>query len=97
MQSLEVIDELAPDVQIDDAPFGIAVERHGSVGVARIVGTLASGGAFESYRVNVAIVERGRISRLEVFELDDLPAALARFAALGPDPSHVHAVRRARA
>jgi class 3 adenylate cyclase/tetratricopeptide (TPR) repeat protein len=97
MQSLEVIDELAPDVQIDDAPFGIAVEPHGSVGVARIFGTLASGGGFESYRVNVAIVDRGRISRLEVFELDDLPAALARFVALSPDPSHVCAVGRARA
>jgi len=97
MQSLEVIDELAPDVQIDDAPFGIAVEPHGSVGVARIFGTLASGGGFESYRINVAIVDRGRISRLEVFELDDLPAALARFAALSPDPSHVRAVGRARA
>jgi hypothetical protein len=77
-----VIDELALDLQIDDAPFGIAVEPHGSVGVARIFGTIASGGTFESYRVDVAIVERDRISRLEVFELDDLPAALARFAAL---------------
>jgi class 3 adenylate cyclase/tetratricopeptide (TPR) repeat protein len=97
MQSLEVIEELALDVQIDDAPFAIAVEPHGSVGVARIFGTLASGGAFESSRVNVAIVERDRICRLEVFELEDLPAALARFAALRPDPSRVRAVRRARA
>ena len=84
-------------MQIDDAPFAIAVEPHGSIGVARIVGTLASGGAFESFRINVAIVERGRIGRLEVFELDDLPAALVRFAALRPDPSRVRAVRRARA
>ena len=97
LQSLEVIDDLAPDIQIDDAPFGVAVEPHGSVGVARIFGTIASGGAFESYRVNVAIVEGGRIGRLEVFELADLPSALARFAALRPDPSQVAAVRRARA
>ena len=87
MQSLDAVDALAPHVQIDDAPFGLAVEAHGSVGIARIFGTLAGGGAFESHRVNVSTVEGGRITRLEVFELEDLGAALARFAALRRETS----------
>src|SRR4029077_209535 len=85
MQSLDAVDALAPDVQIDDGPFCLAVEPHGSVGVARIFGTLASGGTFESHRVNVWTAAGGRVTRLEVFELDDLAAAMARFAALRPE------------
>jgi class 3 adenylate cyclase/tetratricopeptide (TPR) repeat protein len=85
MQSLDAVDALAPDVQIDDGPFCLAVEPHGSVGVARIFGTLAGGGTFESHRVNVSTVAGGRVTRLEVFELDDLAAAMARFAALRPE------------
>jgi class 3 adenylate cyclase/tetratricopeptide (TPR) repeat protein len=91
MEMLDVIDELAPVVQIDDAPFGLVVEPHGTVGVARISGTLRSGGSFESYRVNVSTVAGGRLSRLEVFEIDDLAAAVARLAELRPHPSHVPA------
>jgi hypothetical protein len=96
METLDVIDELAPVVQIDDAPFGLVVEPHGTVGIARIAGRLRGGGAFESYRVNVSTVASGRITRLEVFEIDDLAAAVARLAELRPDSSHVPASAAAR-
>ena len=96
MRSLDAMNELAPDVQIDDAPFGLVVEPHGSVGIARGFGTLASGGAFESYRVNVSTVQAGRITRLEVFELDDRAAAMARFAALRPDAGNVRVAEKGR-
>ena len=74
--------DLAPDVQLDEIPGGLAHTQYGGVGLGRAFGTLADGGAFETSVVSVAVVERGRIARLELFELDDVDAALARFAAL---------------
>jgi ketosteroid isomerase-like protein len=52
-------------------------------------GTLPEGGAFERPYVNVATVAGGRIDRVELFEVDQLDAALARFAELRPDPLRI--------
>ena len=65
-------------------PFRLALERYGVVSVSRSFGTLREGGAFETFRAYVSTVERGRITRMEAFELEDVDAALARFAELRP-------------
>ena len=72
---------LARDIQLD-APFTLALERDGSVGVGRVFGTFPEGGPFEVVSVAVAIVDGGRITRLEFFEIEDVAAARARFAEL---------------
>ena len=80
---------LAPDIQFD-AVHMLACDRHGFVGAGRNFGTLADGGgAFEVLTINVFSVERGRITRYEVFEPEDVDAALARFAELRPDPLRI--------
>src|SRR5262249_59535050 len=57
------------------------------VGAVGELGTLAeAGGAFERPIVHVFTVARGRITRHEQFEPEDVDAALARFAELRPDP-----------
>jgi ketosteroid isomerase-like protein len=63
----------------------LALERHGMVAVARTFGTPPEGGAFENCGIGVATVERGRVTRFEFFEIEQLAAALARLAELRPD------------
>src|SRR5439155_19286519 len=63
--------------------------RYGSVSLVRLFGTLRAGGAFESPNLSVTTVADGRIRRLEMFELEHVDAALARFAALRPDPLRI--------
>ena len=79
---------LAPDIQLEVTSI-IALESHGGVGVGRYFGTHLHGGAFESLFVCVAIVAHGRFTRHEYFEIEDLDAALARFAELRPDPLRI--------
>jgi ketosteroid isomerase-like protein len=66
-----------------------AIERHGAVGTARVFGTLADGGDFEILYAAAITVAGGRVTRLEQFEIDDVDAALARFAELRPDPLRI--------
>ncbi len=88
LDAVQVLWNLAPDVQVQGLG-GLALEPHGLVGVARFFGTLADGGAFESLMISMSIVEQGRITRIEAFEIDDVDAALARFAELRPDPLRI--------
>jgi class 3 adenylate cyclase len=75
---------LAPDVQFY-AVHMLACDRHGFVGSGRLFGTFTEGGgAFEIHTINVFAVEHGRITRYEVFEPEDVDAALARFEELRP-------------
>ena len=85
VESLAAFWRLVPDLRIY-AGFELAREGYGGVGAIRIVGTLPEGGAFEIPNVVVQIVARGRITRIESFEIEDVDAALARFAELKPDP-----------
>ncbi|HXJ34498.1 MAG TPA: nuclear transport factor 2 family protein [Candidatus Eisenbacteria bacterium] len=80
---------LAPDIQFD-AVHILAYDRHGVVGAGRMFGTLADGGGvFEICTITLFTVERGRITRDEVFEPEDVDAALARFAELRPNPLRI--------
>ncbi len=80
--------DLAPDFQLEPRVV-LALERHGIVAVTRTFGTLSEGGPFERYLVQVVTVARGRLARIEQFELDQVDAALARLAELRPDPLRI--------
>ena len=83
-ESVAVLLELAPNSRTDGGWFWPAYGRHGAVTVARRSGTLADGGPYESEFLWFFTVARGRITRLEIFELDDVDvdAAPVRFEAL---------------
>jgi ketosteroid isomerase-like protein len=89
MDSFAVLWGLAPDIQLEPRCV-LALERHGAVFLSHTFGTLADGGgAFERYIVHVVTVARGRLTRLEQFEIDAAAAALARLAELRPDPLRI--------
>src|SRR6185295_680228 len=52
-------------------------------------GTLAEGGAFANDYSQFFLASGGRFTRWELFEIDALDAALARFEELRPDPLRV--------
>ena len=81
--SLAVLFEQAPDVMMETL-YTVAAEKHGNVSTVRRFGTLADGGAFESVFVRLASFRGERIVGVEMFELEDLDAARARFEALRP-------------
>jgi class 3 adenylate cyclase len=76
--------ELAPDVQAEPR-FVLGREHYGSVSAGRIFGTFPEGGPFEGQLVWLFICRGGRITRLEIFEIEDVDAARARFAELGAE------------
>jgi hypothetical protein len=86
LESVVALWRLVPDEHIEGA-FQLARDRHGVVSAVRMVGTLPEGGAFERPMVNVYIVAGGCITRMEFSELEDVDAALARFAELRPRTS----------
>jgi hypothetical protein len=89
--------DLAPELHLY-TPSWLAIEPHGSVSFARASGTLSEGGTFEGPMVALAIVADGRITRMEMWDVEHLDAALARFAELRPDPLRIppNAASRAR-
>jgi class 3 adenylate cyclase/ketosteroid isomerase-like protein len=97
LDTLAVLGNLSPDFHLQPL-FVLALERHGMVSVARTFGTLPEGGSWENWLVTVATVARGRITRLELFEIEAVDAALARLAELRPDPLRIppNAATRAR-
>jgi hypothetical protein len=79
---------LAPDATAEVGWQWPAFDTHGLLTVLRRTGTLPNGGGdFESEHLFLALVARGRITRVEMFELEDLEAARTRFEALRPVPS----------
>jgi hypothetical protein len=89
LESLAPLWDLAPDHHAELGWFWPAVERHGVVTVLRRFGALADGGAFESEHLWLSTATGGRVTRLELFEMEDLDRALARLAELRPDPLHI--------
>jgi hypothetical protein len=55
---------------------------HGTLYVSRWVGTNAEGGEFEIVFVGIGILRDHELAGLEIFEIDDLELARARFAEL---------------
>src|SRR5262249_41011623 len=88
LESIAALWRLAPDWHVDTR-LELAYERHGVVWAVKGIGTLPEGGTFERPIVMVLIVAGGRITRVEVFEPEDVDAALARFAELRPDPLRI--------
>ena len=68
--------------------YWAGIEPHASLAVARTAGTLVlGGGEFESIFVRLVHHDAGGIRAIELYELDDLPRARARFEKLRPRPS----------
>ncbi|MGH7286719.1 MAG: hypothetical protein ACREI8_01710, partial [Myxococcota bacterium] len=80
---LAALFEGSPDATIEPLYF-IASERHASLAVGHTFGTLADGGAFESVYAQVI----GPFG-IELFDLEDLDRARARFEELRPDPLRI--------
>jgi ketosteroid isomerase-like protein len=95
LDSIRALWELAPE-SVWDSPFHLALEPHGRVHVVEISGTLADGGRFERWLVGIWITTGERIARIELFELEDASAALARFAELRPGTQAPRAARTVR-
>jgi hypothetical protein len=85
--------EESPDAIIEPLYY-LTIEPHGTLAVAHTLGTNRSGGAFENVFVQVVVPS----SCAELFELDDLELARARFEELRPDPMRIppNAASRAR-
>ncbi|MFI5315625.1 MAG: nuclear transport factor 2 family protein [Myxococcota bacterium] len=81
--SVAAIYEQSPDA-CTDTLYHVAVERHGSLSVGRLFGALRDGGPFESVFVRLNLFRESRLVATELFELEDLALARARFAALRP-------------
>jgi len=80
--SVEALWQLAPDSRLELGWHWLVVDRRGGVVTCRRTGLLADGGAYESDYLVLFIVEHGRASRFEMFEIDAAGAALARFEEL---------------
>jgi hypothetical protein len=77
--------ELAPDARIEIGWHWPACERHVAVTTLRRSGTIADGGAFESDDLMLLVMAGGLVTGMELFEIDALDAALARFEELRAD------------
>ncbi len=80
--STEALWSLAPGTTAEAGWHWPAYGRHGVMTVVRRYGTLADGGAYESEYLQLFVQARGRFTNIEMFELEDLAAALAHFAEL---------------
>ncbi len=88
----------APDAIIEPL-YWLAMEKHGFLAVGHTFGTLAEGGEFESVYVQLALFSAdGRFAGAELFEVEDLDVARARFEGLRPKPVLIppNAASRAR-
>jgi len=87
--SLDALWQLAPATEVEFGRSWPACARHGGITVVRRFGTLPDGGPFESEYLELFVHAHGRATHLELFELEDLDRALARFAELRPDPLRI--------
>jgi hypothetical protein len=86
LASLAALWELSRDVMLEPL-YVVAVADHGRLYVCRWFGTNAEGGGFDAVSVCLALAREGRPAGLEMYELDELDAARARFEALRPAPA----------
>jgi len=69
--------------------YHLAAQKHGDLVVAHGYGTLAEGGEFESVFVRLTHYHGHRFVGVELFDLEDLDVARARFEELRPDPLRI--------
>jgi len=79
--------EQSPDVVIERL-YIVAAEAHGILDVGHLLGT-RDGGEFESVFARIVLHPGGRPVGAELFELEDLDVARARFEELRPDPTRI--------
>jgi hypothetical protein len=82
LRSLAALWELSNDLR-SEALYTVTSAEHGRLMVARWFGTNTEGGEFEAVFVTIGLLRGGRPVGVEIFELDDLEAARARFEELG--------------
>jgi len=95
--SVAAVYEQSPDA-IPVTLYDVVVAKHGWLSVGGTVGTLTDGGEFESIFVRLMLFQGDRFVGAEMFELEDLDVARARFEELRPDPLRIppNAASRAR-
>ncbi len=87
--SIEALWSLAPGTTGELGWHWPAYDRHGVLTVIRRHGRLVDGGEYESEYLQLFVRARERFTHFEMFELEDLGTALARFEALRPDPLRI--------
>jgi hypothetical protein len=83
--SLEALGDLTDSSTVVLGAFWGAIGCNGGVCTVRRSGEVAGGGNYESDYLAVVLHVRGRVSRVEFFEIEQLDEALARFEGLGND------------
>ena len=83
LASIAAMYQLSHDLRTETL-YIVSVAAHGVVWVARWSGTNAEGGEFDAVYVCVGLQRDGRPTGLEIFEIDALDAALARFEECHP-------------
>jgi len=81
VESVAALFELIPDARSEFLYF-VAIESHGRVSVNRTWGLNREGGEVESFFVLLSRFRDGKVSYLEMFEVEHLDYALARLADL---------------
>jgi class 3 adenylate cyclase/ketosteroid isomerase-like protein len=86
--SVEAMLEQSRDLTAETL-YIIAADEHGSLNLGRMFGSLVDGGEFESVFLRLGVYRDGRFVGLELFEIEDLDRARARFAELRSDPLRI--------
>jgi hypothetical protein len=84
LASLAAVWELSRDLRIEMLHI-IGTAEHGTLYVCRWFGTNAEGGDFDAVYVCIGLLRGEEPAGMEIFELDDLDVARARFESLGRD------------
>jgi hypothetical protein len=80
--SVAALWQLAPATGLDVGRFWPAYDRHGAVTLVRRSGKPPDDGRLAGEYLQLFVVARGRATHIELFEIEDLDGALARFVEL---------------
>jgi tetratricopeptide (TPR) repeat protein len=80
--------EQSPDALVE-ALYYVVTAPHGFLAVGHTIGTNTSGGEFESVFVQLGLSHGERLVGAELFEIEGLDVARARFEELRPDPLRI--------
>jgi class 3 adenylate cyclase len=92
IEAVQALHALSSEIQL--APlYLIGSAPHGTLSATHWWGTSAEGGDFESVFVSITQIAGDRLRAMELFELDDLDAARARFEELGRETTAVRSLQ----